>query len=75
MELAAPEVDEAPLPEVDILPLEAPQEGMVDAGDGVFVCPTTAGPGITFWPLWKPDPVSVRQGLCGCSWRQGGPMA
>ncbi|KAG2438602.1 hypothetical protein HXX76_005152 [Chlamydomonas incerta] len=50
------EVEEAPLPEVDILPLEAPEEGMLDAGDGVFVCPATAGPGITYWPLWTPDP-------------------
>ncbi|KAG2435566.1 hypothetical protein HYH02_011860 [Chlamydomonas schloesseri] len=50
------EGSEAPLPEVDILPLEAPEEGMLHVGDGVFVCPATAGPGITYWPLWKPNP-------------------
>ncbi|GIM09499.1 hypothetical protein Vretimale_13331 [Volvox reticuliferus] len=38
---------EAPLPDTEIVELQV-EEGMVDVGHGIYVTPSTAGPGITF---------------------------
>ncbi|PNH03891.1 GATA factor SREP [Tetrabaena socialis] len=44
-------MEEAPLPDVEVLELHAAEDGMVSAGNGLFLTPTSTGPGISFRQL------------------------